>query len=537
MKAKSSTSLPRILGVVGAVVLVVLLVLQQANFLLSRGMLIAFGDSETTYRSAWFEWDGDIVAKDVAIYPYNLSEDLVIRFERVHLETPGWFWFVRNTFDRKLKFAKLDRIHLTLTGGASDTGFDPSLGDLGPFSLDSASPFEAEGCASDGMWTRPELVQMGLDPQPPKLEFDYRVEGNQLLTTVVLEVGGASRVQLDRRAQLPLAINALLIDQYPHKVSSERWDVQDQGFVQARNRYCAHKDGVDQNTFLARHAATVERLMEAYGIAVDAATRDSYLAFARRGGRLTLGGDYAPPIDDGEFYELRELGEAWPRMRNATLANGAQAHGIQWRHFEPRELDGLDEADSTFAALQRELATQPEATELSPTASALPAATPPAVASVSSFEAAAPATTSVSNTPTAASATPSSVPASAASQGASASADAIAAQAPTPDSAVSPAQTPASVPAAGVMPDMGAKPANVATLAAPQTAPADFLGWHDMAAQQGQKVRLWTLHNPPRLVQVLAVDADTLRIRTRLGGGDAEYTVHRASFLRARPVH
>ncbi len=489
-RSKSSPSLLRILGVLGTLVLVVFLVLQQANFLLSRAMLIAFGDSETTYRSAWFEWDGDIVAKQVVIYPYNLSQDLTIQFERVHLETPGWFWFVRNTFDRKLKFAKLDRIHLTLEGGSSDSGIDPSLGDLGPFGLDSASPFEAEGCASDGMWVRQELAQMGLDPQLPKLEFDYRVERNQLLTTVALESVGSSRVQLDRRAQLPKEINALLIDQYPHLVQSERWQVQDQGFVQARNRYCAKKDGVTENEFLARHADSVERLLEAFGIAVDDASRAAYNAFARKGGKLEFGGDYSPPIHDEEFYESRELGDAWPRMANARITYGPSAHIVSWQKLDPRPLADLDEVDSTYEALLRERAEEGGDEE--------------AVVQTSSIA-----------SPPVATAAPAAAPGSAAMAGV-----AQAAVAPV----VGVVQKPAA--ARPIIQALPLEPVN----------PRAFLGWKDMPAYLGQRLRLWTFHNPPRLVEILAVNADSLRIRTRLGGGDAEYTVHRASFQRARVV-
>jgi hypothetical protein len=488
-KTKSSPSLLRILGALGTLVLVVFLVLQQANFLLSRAMLIAFGDSETTYRSAWFEWDGDIVAKQVVIYPYNLSEDLTIQFERVHLETPGWFWFVRNTFDRKLKFAKLDRIHLTLEGGSSDSGIDPSLGDLGPFGLDSASPFEAEGCASDGMWVRQELAQMGLDPQLPKLEFDYRVERNQLLTTVALESVGSSRVQLDRRAQLPKEINALLIDQYPHLVQSERWQVQDQGFVQARNRYCAKKDGVTENEFLARHAASVERMLEAFGIAVDDASRAAYVSFARKGGKLEFGGDYSPPIHDEEFYESRELGDAWPRMANAKITYGPSAHIVGWEKLDPRPLADLDEVDSTYEALLRERAEERDDEQEVVQRPAIP------------------------NLPVA-----------------------IAAPAaPVSDPAAGVAQPPVASVASVAQKPVAARP-NIQSLPPEPVNPRAFLGWKDMPAYLGQRLRLWTFHNPPRLVEILAVNSDSLRIRTRLGGGDAEYTVHRASFQRARVV-
>ena len=126
MKNKPATSplaasLMRIGGVVVPIVIVVYLIFSQANFFIGRALLIAFGDSESTYKGASLEWDGDVVAKDFVLHPYDdMDEASAIRFEHVHLETPGWFWFLRNTFDRKLRNAKLERLHLSLSGGTSN---------------------------------------------------------------------------------------------------------------------------------------------------------------------------------------------------------------------------------------------------------------------------------------------------------------------------------------------------------------------------------------------------------------------------------
>jgi hypothetical protein len=159
---RSSISVVRILGILVPVLALGFLVVQQANFLVGRSLLIAFGDAESTYRNAWFELDGDVVAKDLVVYPYDGSREVTVRFDSVHLDTPGWVWFLRNTFDRKLAHAKLDRLHLTLSGVTSDDGVDASLGDLGPIGALSASPFEAMGCRDDDLWIRSELEAMGL---------------------------------------------------------------------------------------------------------------------------------------------------------------------------------------------------------------------------------------------------------------------------------------------------------------------------------------------------------------------------------------
>jgi hypothetical protein len=47
---------------------------------------------------------------------------------------------------------------------------------------------------------------------------------------------------------------------------------------------------------------------------------------------------------------------------------------------------------------------------------------------------------------------------------------------------------------------------------------------------------LWTVHNPPRTVELLDIAGDTARVRARLGGGHAEYTVQRSGFIKATVV-
>ena len=89
-RRSSSVSVVRILGVLVPLAALVFLVLQQANFFVGRSLLIAFGDAESTYRSAWFELDGDVVAKDLVVYPDAGSRAATLRFDTAHLETPGW---------------------------------------------------------------------------------------------------------------------------------------------------------------------------------------------------------------------------------------------------------------------------------------------------------------------------------------------------------------------------------------------------------------------------------------------------------------
>ena len=470
---RSSISVVRILGLLVPVLALGFLVVQQANFLIGRSLLIAFGDAESTYRYAWFELDGDIVAKDLVVYPYDDSREVSVRFDSAQLDTPGWVWFVRNTFDRKLAHAKLDRLHLTLSGVTSDAGVDPSLGDLGPIGALSASPFEAIGCLNDDLWIQSELDAMGLMPGKTTLEFDYQVKGKALLTSIVLHTPEVSTARLERREQLPAEVNALLLDQVPTLVTQERWRVQDLGFVKARNAWCAKKDGVDYRTFVTRHVDSVVRVLEAGGLAADAASIEAYRSFAWEGGELAFGGDYPQPLRSEELYAARDSGAALLRM-NPILERGGQRLAVQWRKFDPRPLQGLDEL-TPYAALQKERGIEPSGVATAATA-AMPAAT-----------------TAKAPSPTA------NAPAARASS------------LPPPAKAYA-----SSLPTAS-------------TLAPPGTQ----LSWGELARYEGHVLQVWTAHNPPRTMTLLDANGGELSVRAILGGGHANYRIGKSAFLRA----
>lgn len=482
----TSKSFMAILGLVLAIGGTGFLFLQQVNFLVGRSLLIALGDAESTYRSAWFEWDGDVVAKDVVVYPYGQEqEDVMVRFSTFHLETPGWFWFLRNAFNRKVIVGDMDRLHVTLAGVTSNDGVEPSLGDLGPIGAASASPFEAAGCLKDDLWIHGELNEMGLSPGQTTLEFDYRIEGTHVLTTVVLDTPGVSTTRMERREQLQKNVSALLLDTAPGVATSERWHVRDQGFVKARNAFCAKKDGTDAQAFVARHVDTVVRLMEAGGLAADPASIEAYRSFASEGGELSFGGDYTQPLHSTELYEAHDSGAALLRM-NGILERKGQRLAVQWRQFDPRPLKHLEEL-TPFAALQRERGVDPSAPPITAEAAATPAVSAQASATV--------ATASVS------AATPN-VPAGTATTTSTS----------TPASQPAPAAAPALAP------------------------PGSQLAWDDLPRYRGRLLFVWTEHNPPRQMTLVDANAREINVSAHMGGGHANYRIGKGAFLRATLV-
>ena len=232
---------------------------------------------------------------------------------------------------------KTDRLHVILEGGTSDAGVDPSLGDLGPFGTDTASPFEAEGCLQDTTWLRSELQDMGLHPGPTTLEFDYQVQGSKLETHINLETPGVSKVSLLRHEQLPDAINPYLLDLTETATTDETWQVQDLGFVKARNAWCAKRDGITANQFVMRHVEAVKRLLAIQGLALDEASLSTYAGFAQNGGEIGFGGSYVTPLASDSFYDDRDSGarsgaDAGRARRPGSLGGSTKVRGPRFRY-------------------------------------------------------------------------------------------------------------------------------------------------------------------------------------------------------------
>jgi hypothetical protein len=73
-----------VMGVLGGLVVLIGLVvvlMWQANFLVGRSLLIAFGNgADSKYKGARFAWNGDLVAKDFELEPYGPEVDAKLTF-------------------------------------------------------------------------------------------------------------------------------------------------------------------------------------------------------------------------------------------------------------------------------------------------------------------------------------------------------------------------------------------------------------------------------------------------------------------------
>jgi hypothetical protein len=541
------TLLIRIGAVVVPLAVFVVLLAGLANAVVERSLQVAYPGAEISHSNAWYEWDGDVTTTDIVIRsPQPQDEAAAIAYERVRVETRGWFWVLRHLFDRRLERSGLARLRIELAGGQSAQGAEPSLGTLGPFGAISAAPFEAEGCMLDRVWQRAELEAMGLSLGDNRLDFEFELLGATLTTRVLLDTPGASRATFERVAAVEPGLDVMAIGEQAGAIRSERWEVRDQGFVSARNRFCTRKDAIDLRRFIERHVESVERLLATVGFAVDPDSRIAYRRYVRDGGTLVFSVTYDPAIAAVDLLAARRRGSGLERM-NARIEHNGRGNAVVWQRFAPRPLAFAEDNLTTYAALSREqtAALRGESLAVPIAESTLADGTVATTAAASSPPATAPADVAPATT------TPAPVVVSDAGMPSSSDIDAVPptaepAPAATPDAAATPGEVssaadaatspPVTVPSATPAPAKATTPAKITKVPPVVSSGRKRLEWSALPEYRGRLVRIWTMHNPPRTVEILSGDANSIRVVARLGGGQGEYTIQREAFLRATLV-
>ncbi len=325
----------------------------HANFVVGRTLMLAFPEWEVTYRSAWPQFSGGAVAKDVTLIPPAGEAGGSIQFATLAIDVP-FFEYYMSSFSRRrgalLNAIRSLRLDLHDGHGTLDEPFTAELAAFGDF---TAAPFEAEGCVSDTLWLQKEVGGMGLPARGVDLSIAFDSEGKHLVKEQSLSAPGVGRVAIRRELIKHDNFSLFsLIETGLNEVASDEWHVKDQGFVAARNRHCALTDKVTENQFIDRHMLSVKRLLLAAGLKMSPDVEDAYLTYASKGGTLDLVVHYDPPVsalkDAG-----KELEEILPRAQG-KLTVADKTHVLALQAVTPRPLPGGDAPLSTFEIVQHE---------------------------------------------------------------------------------------------------------------------------------------------------------------------------------------
>ena len=490
-KTKPGISLTRVLLGVFGVAVFGGWTMQHANFVLGRSLLLAFPDWEVTYRSAWPVWSGGVVAKNVKLVPPDGESAGTFEFADVRLEVP-FFQYYRSGFSRA-RGALLNSIRdlqLEFHGGHGDLS-EPFTRELALFGDVSAAPFEAEGCLGDTAWLETELSDMGLKAGGTDLTLAFHNEDGRVIKEQMIHTPGAGRVELKRELvkhdNFPLFS---LIEGGGHELAADEWHLADEGFVAARNRHCAQKDGISTTQFVQRHVQSAKRLLEVVGLAPQPKLEEAYRAYANGGGNLDLSVRYSPPIG-APLYGADDLSGWLPRLQAQFAVNG-KSTALTLTSVKPRPLPEIEDA-STYDLIQRETAASESIANGSGTGESGNA--PPAALSAAASAAA----TTVAPIPVAA------------------AAPVVMAAAPPKPVAPPAAQTQAPAAFADDPPQL------------PAGAISNYRG---LAAYVGRNLTVHTHDREPihvQIVRVIGAGGDVL-VRRYLRGGAFEYVLDRRSF-------
>jgi len=306
--------------------------------------MVGWADFDSTF----VDWNGDIGATNVRIWPWDGDPETdAIKIERFVIDTPGWGWMLKSAFsfggsssllkNRAARWAAkaaekanegspledipaMPRIHARFENVVFSDYAHQYMLDDSVQGLASGSIFEGEGCGQDIYWTEGELVgNLGLRSPGVNFELDLQATGSESISMLFkLDAPGRSAWRYEANWQAPHDGNLVLIDWEQAKLRDEMWTVEDDGFVAARNTYCAGRDQLTEAQFVDQHVDYLQRRLLNWGLLADPALINAYRAFASTGGRtLTWSAKPIDPVSLDKLYSFSATDMLW--MLNANL--------------------------------------------------------------------------------------------------------------------------------------------------------------------------------------------------------------------------
>ncbi|HQW82664.1 MAG TPA: hypothetical protein PLQ74_12445 [Pseudomonadota bacterium] len=306
--------------------------------------LIGWASFDRTY----VDWNGDIGATNVRIWPWDGDPDTdAITAERFVIDTPGWGWVLQSAFsfgspsslikNRALRWATkaaekandgspledipaMPRIHARLENVVFSDYAQQQMWQDDVHGLASGSVFEGEGCGQDLYWTEGELVDaMELRSPGVNFELDISATGTESIAMrVALDAPGRSSWRYEANWQAPHDGNLVLIDWEQAKLRDQQWTVKDDGFVAARNAYCAQRDHLTEVQFIDQHIDYLQRRLLNWGLFANTAMVEQYRRFVSSAGNtLTWSAKPLDPVSLDKLYRFSATDMLW--MLNANL--------------------------------------------------------------------------------------------------------------------------------------------------------------------------------------------------------------------------
>ncbi|MGB5063863.1 MAG: hypothetical protein WBQ37_08890 [Candidatus Competibacter sp.] len=164
---------------------------------------------------------------------------------------------------------------------------------------------DALGCGQVAHLGGTEWQEMGYDHFIGNVEIGYRLDAahNILVVRVDSNTRDWATMNMDIGLAIPGSVRSIteLATQTKPKLASLNVTIQDDGFNQRRNNYCAAKAGKTIDDYLADHVRLLTERLSANGINPGPGLIAAYRQFLSNGGRITLTAAPPAPIDPSEL--------------------------------------------------------------------------------------------------------------------------------------------------------------------------------------------------------------------------------------------
>ncbi len=347
VKPKSSAGI--IFGGVVVVGALIALPFLQANSSINWAMVQLLGNGQ--YRTTEMSKPGldGFSAKNVAIdtggAPIQIGE---VNFE---VPTP---WVLAATYTRSLLTPALNQAKVSYKNIVNPDGYSLAAQEL-PIGPRSGAFAELEGCGNIARINDSQLKDLGLSPGETSITYEIAIEGSNITSTETQSTPGLGTTTFTRTGagtrpgKQMFESNGLPRDIIWKK---HTWQFKDEGFIKARNEFCARETGVTVATFLANHIASIERNMAAIGVTVGPEVRAMYIDYAANGGTIALAGDFTTDLVEAGYDDI-SWGEQL-RVMQSEMQRGKQRLRFSFQAQRERPFSEDEDLLTTFEVLKRE---------------------------------------------------------------------------------------------------------------------------------------------------------------------------------------
>ena len=322
----------------------------QANSAIDWAMVQLIGFNQT-YRTTVMPKPGlnGFSAKNVEIDTGGVP----IRIGEVSFEAPTQY-VLAATYTRSMLTPGLNRVKISYNNIDNPDGYSLTSKEL-PVGPRSGAFAELQGCGNISKINDSQLKDLGLSPGETSMTYEIGIEGSTVTTTEIQTTPGLGTITFIRVGD-GTRPGKRLFERYglPSDIiwKSHSWQFKDEGFIKARNEFCARESGVTIATFLANHIASIERNMAAIGVSVAPEVRAMYIDYAANGGKLLVTGNFSKDLLEADYDDI-PWGEQLLAMRS-EMQRDKQRLAFNFQAQRARPFSDDEDLLTTFEVLKRE---------------------------------------------------------------------------------------------------------------------------------------------------------------------------------------